>query len=828
MNTKKVLGIIFSAIFVLAFTFVLTWGIINFNKLKDAMSGTGIYTEDDVNNAYQDGYDKALEDKVSYDTLINSYRDTITSQTDEISKLSSQVNLLTSSNNDNLTHITNLTNQKNTLENQVDNLTKINKENSEIIENTNIEIENLNNQIYLLSTSSQNKQEEINQLNLQVSSLQNIVSQLQNTNELNNNTINNLNSQIINLNSQISEMSNQIQNNNATVISLNNRISELQNSVLYYENYLKNLENGNQAVVTFEFAGSVYLIQIVEKNTFANVVNPTSTEYYQFNYWTVNGDRIELSTYPITSNIKIVADVTYSYDVDYLVDDTVHNSQIVLKDSYSSIPSDPVKDGYEFDGWTLNGVDVVDPTTVAITNETTFIAKFTKLHNVSFMYEDTVLSNQTVRNGTVAQIVSVDSTAYKHFNGWKLNDVIVDLFSNKIYSDTTFVADITYSYDVNFVVDGNVVETNIVENGKYSAVTDIIPTKNRYKFIGWSIDGVNVVDVSNFVITNNTNFICVWADRVGFDDDIITVSSTPINVSSVYEYNNQLVGINYYNSEYKVVFYDLSTNSVESYKGTQYSSILYSYLYNNNLYFIGSNYTSSSYGYFKFDLETKIFTRIIDEVPFYNGVIGYYNNIMTVISSYSSSGNLYYGSYDLSSNQILNKLNLTKFNDNLYVGTHQYVKDQYICLTVEDRSLSNSSYSPNAMLVFDMKTNNFIVKQLETSKSNTPKLTMINNDIYVIYNGEYALYDCNTNTLYEFGSKPIEYKFVTETHKFILNSSNILIVDNSNGTETTINYITYDNKLIKNVYYIHKLSDNKYLALINISAKEFLTVYLWL
>ena len=43
-TTKKVLAIIFSVLFIGAFAFVLTWGIINFNKVKDGMSGTGLYT----------------------------------------------------------------------------------------------------------------------------------------------------------------------------------------------------------------------------------------------------------------------------------------------------------------------------------------------------------------------------------------------------------------------------------------------------------------------------------------------------------------------------------------------------------------------------------------------------------------------------------------------------------------------------------------------------------------------------------------------------------------------------------------------------------------
>ncbi len=53
-TTRKVLTIIFSILIVAAFAFVLTWGIINWSKVKEGMAGNGLYTQDDVQNAYED------------------------------------------------------------------------------------------------------------------------------------------------------------------------------------------------------------------------------------------------------------------------------------------------------------------------------------------------------------------------------------------------------------------------------------------------------------------------------------------------------------------------------------------------------------------------------------------------------------------------------------------------------------------------------------------------------------------------------------------------------------------------------------------------------
>ena len=121
METKKVLSIVFSILFLGAFAFVISWGIINFKKVEEAMSGTQIYDSEDIDKAYQDGYDTALENKAEYDALIDSYRDNITSLNDVISQLNREKSDLQIANRDCL--------------NQVNNLTTIKLQNEETISN---------------------------------------------------------------------------------------------------------------------------------------------------------------------------------------------------------------------------------------------------------------------------------------------------------------------------------------------------------------------------------------------------------------------------------------------------------------------------------------------------------------------------------------------------------------------------------------------------------------------------------------------------------------------------------------------------------------------
>ena len=533
-TTKKVLTIIFSILIVGAFAFVLTWGIINWSKVKEGMAGNGLYTQDDVQKSYEDGYSTALKDKEEYEKLITGYRDTITTQNDLISQHTSEVNSLNSSIKDYQAQITTLTEQKTEIEAQVETLNTIKTSNEATITELNGQIADLSAQIVTLQAGGAENQAQIAQLTSQVNNLQSLNGQLQANNELNVKTINGLNAQITSLNNQIADLTLQTQNNSAVVSSLNAKIAELQKSVSYYEQYLGTLESGEQVVATFEYDGSVYNVQVVNKNSLLSVTTPESTAYKIFNGWTVNGEPIDLSTYRITANTKIIADVTYKYEVNFVVEDENYHNVLVLKDSVAPVPSAPTKAGYEFDGWTLDGNSVVDMSRYTITQNTTFTAKFTKLYSVIFKYEDTTLANNTVRSGSRATAPQTVSTAYKVFNGWKVGGTMVNLDEYRISSDTVFVADITYKYDVKFMADGKVHNSQIVEKHAKPTVPSN-PTKTNYVFVGWSGDGTNTVDVSKYMIVGNTTFTAIFrVDKftVTFKNGSTTVSTQEVTNGS--------------------------------------------------------------------------------------------------------------------------------------------------------------------------------------------------------------------------------------------------------------------------------------------------------
>jgi len=530
-TTKKVLTIIFSILIIGAFAFLLTWGIINWSKVKDGMAGNGLYTQEDVQKSYEDGYSTALKDKDEYDKLINSYRDTITTQNDLISQYTSEATALNNSIKDYQGQITTLNEQKAAISAQVDTLNTIKASNETTITELNGQIAALSTEIMTLQGNKNENERQIAALTEQLTNLQMLNTQLQENNALNAKTINGLNAQIASLNNQIADLTLQTQNNSSVVNALNVKIAELQKSVSYYEQYLSTLENGEQVVATFEFDGSVYNIQVVNKNSLLTVATPPSTAYVIFNGWTVDGEPIDLATYRITANTKIVADVTHKYEVNFTVDGENYHNAIILKNANITPPAAPTKNGYVFEGWTIDGNSVVNLTTYTVTQNVTFTAKFTKLYSVVFKYEETTLKNETVKSGNYATAPTASSTAYKVFNGWKVNGVAVNVNEYRITADTVFVADITYKYDVKFIADGKMHNTQIVErNGK--PTVPAAPTKPNYVFVGWSIDGTNTVNVSNYTVTENVTFTALFRIQsytVTFKNGDTVISTQQVN-----------------------------------------------------------------------------------------------------------------------------------------------------------------------------------------------------------------------------------------------------------------------------------------------------------
>ena len=382
----KVIGIVMSVLVIGALGFCGIWTVRNWNTVYSSFDGTSFYTYEDMQKLKQDTIEQCAKNEVEYKKVIGELRETVLSLQNQNSVLTAQVNNLSYVNQDYEVQISILTARKKELEGELAVLQLDKVANEQLIIDLNNEIEKLNK--------------------------------------------------------RISELTALAESGNEQIIVLSERINQLQNSVSYYENFIADLTNDTQAVTTYEVDGAVWKIEIVNKGESFNLPVPADTSTMVFNGWTLNNVLVG-NTYTVDNNVKFVADITKKYSVRFMVDDQIYNQQNIITNEFASVPTQPTKDGYEFLGWSYNGVDIVENIdTKVVTNNVVYYAVFSKLHTVRFMVDGEVYTTQTVKNGACVEDVQLDTTGL--FKGWLINNEYVDLSTYEIYLDTLVVADICY------------------------------------------------------------------------------------------------------------------------------------------------------------------------------------------------------------------------------------------------------------------------------------------------------------------------------------------------------------------------------------------------
>lgn len=189
-------------------------------------------------------------------------------------------------------------------------------------------------------------------------------------------------------------------------------------------------------------------------------------------------------------------------------------AQEVKKGSTATSPStDPVKDGYSFEGW-YNGSTKFKFTT-EITEDITLTAKWKELtYTVTFNANggSSVASQQIKHNGNATQ----PTTTRKGYDfvEWQLNGTKFD-FSTAITSNITLTAAwkqqadaefVTITFDVN---GGELSETTmqVVKDGVVTANELPTPTRSGYTFVSWQLDGE---EFTSTTATGNFTLVAKW------------------------------------------------------------------------------------------------------------------------------------------------------------------------------------------------------------------------------------------------------------------------------------------------------------------------------
>lgn len=419
-----------------------------------------------------------------------------------------------------------------------------------------LELENaeLNNKIVILNAENQKlsntiseKETAIEELNVQIDALNLQIAELEQNKADNDEEISELNSQIESLTSEKNELDTQVKlleyqitQNETTIAEHEKTITQLQNSIQTYEDYIAGLENENEVYAIFVVEDEIFEIYKSTTNGFVYLENePEIAKNCTFNGWKVNGQLVDLTTYKLTCNTTFEADLIYYSTVTFMVENEsgeyeVYNSQEVPNGSAATLPSEPHKENYEFLGWSLDKVNVIENVETLITSNKVYYALFNRLYKVNFMVSDMILDSQVVYNGvaTAPYVPYIVDKTYL-FYGWSLDGetVVDDIDTYNIQEDCTFTALFEDITDVSGFYRYNNVQVGFGVSSQHRHVIVMLD----YRKIDIANFGFYMSTTEYYSISISRTTIC--GDRYDNSDCIIDC------VSNARYYNNSETGV---------------------------------------------------------------------------------------------------------------------------------------------------------------------------------------------------------------------------------------------------------------------------------------------
>lgn len=184
--------------------------------------------------------------------------------------------------------------------------------------------------------------------------------------------------------------------------------------------------------------------KVVKEVTGEDGIVTTVEEYVEFTSKSVTAD---MTLYAIESDPEVPSDV---FTVTFVVD----GKTIATYDSNSvTLPDTPVKEGYQFMGWTINNAVIADPVNYEFTADTQFVALFQAIDVTTYTVTIQMASG-TTQNIEVAEGAVAELPALAEGKVWALGD---EIFNPETAIATDIVLkEVDEYYTVSFAVNGTV------------------------------------------------------------------------------------------------------------------------------------------------------------------------------------------------------------------------------------------------------------------------------------------------------------------------------------------------------------------------------------
>ena len=288
-------------------------------------------------------------------------------------------------------------------------------------------------------------------------------------------------------------------------------------------NYIFTVEANTCTVSFLDWDGSLIDVQTVEYGKNATAPADPAREGYTFTNWDKDFSNIT-SDLTVTAQYKI----NYYY-VTFLVDGKAYDVQSVTFGGAAADPVQPYKENYTFVGWDSDYSYITEDLTVTAIFESVVVsnAKVTSFNknlqdknnqNLRFTVEMT-LSNGEVftidhaekvngqQKGNKTFTFNTPYGSYSVFVAWNDNNTVTTCEVREVKSagDSNIQNNVN-TYTVTFVVDGTIVNTQTVEDGKTVKIP-ANPSKKGYTFDGWELKFNKV--------TGDLTMIATWKSGQG-------------------------------------------------------------------------------------------------------------------------------------------------------------------------------------------------------------------------------------------------------------------------------------------------------------------------
>lgn len=328
--------------------------------------------------------------------------------------------------------------------------------------------------------------------------------------------------------------------------------------------------------ISFETnGGSLIESQVVNEGEQVKKPIDPIKDGYMFVEWTYQGNTYDFSL-AVTLDLILTAkwikleENVKTFVVKFETDGgTTISNQIVEKGNKVEKPSDPVKDGFTFNGWMLN--DEIYDFEKIVEENIILKAKWEEIKEtnnntpnnnnnsnnnddntpappIKNKYTVTFNSNggssvasQTVEEGGKVTQPGIPTRSGHTFAGWTLNGSAYN-FNTAVTGNITLVAKWTENVKNKYIVTfnsngGSSVASQTVEEGnKASKPSD--PTRTGYTFGGWTLNGSNYD--FNSVVTGNITLVAKWVQK-SYTVGVARVDAySPDSILSVFEEGQQI------------------------------------------------------------------------------------------------------------------------------------------------------------------------------------------------------------------------------------------------------------------------------------------------